>query len=94
MQTHLLERKRYQTLAGISSQDSVLLDELDLNEISSSDIKIPKKYFIETLHPKFWKDGALKPEIRLVLLHIATDFLEYLKIEALVNDVVITGSIA
>lgn len=52
----------------------------------------------ESLNPKIWKkiDGAVKmnPKVREALLDIANDFIEYLKVEVVVTDVIMTGSLA
>jgi peptidoglycan hydrolase-like protein with peptidoglycan-binding domain/predicted nucleotidyltransferase len=52
----------------------------------------------ETLNPKIWKkvDGKVKmtPKVREALLEIANDFIEYLKVEVVVTDVIMTGSLA
>jgi len=52
----------------------------------------------ESLNPKIWKkiDGTVKmnPEVRAALLDIANDFIEYLKVEIVVTDVIMTGSLA
>jgi len=52
----------------------------------------------ESLNPKIWKkiDGTIKmnPEVREALLDIANDFIEYLKVEIVVTDVIMTGSLA
>ena len=50
------------------------------------------------LNPKIWeKEGnsyEMKPEVRNRLLEIANQFIEYLKIELIVTDIVLTGSLA
>jgi len=50
------------------------------------------------LNPKIWnKDGksyVMKPEVRERLLEIANEFIDYLKIEIIITDVVLTGSLA
>jgi predicted nucleotidyltransferase len=52
----------------------------------------------ESLNPKIWKkiDGEIKmdPKVRETLLEIANDFIEYLKVEIVVTDVIMTGSLA
>jgi hypothetical protein len=60
-------------------------DEVDL---SSFNIK-------KNLNPKFWKDGKLDSRIRMKLLDIADDFIEYLNIDWVKpKDIIITGSLA
>jgi predicted nucleotidyltransferase len=50
------------------------------------------------LNPKIWnRDGksyVMKPEVRERLLEIANEFIDYLKIEIIITDVVLTGSLA
>jgi predicted nucleotidyltransferase len=50
------------------------------------------------LNPKIWnEDGksyVMKPEVRERLLEIANEFIDYLKIEIIITDVVLTGSLA
>jgi len=52
----------------------------------------------DELNPKIWnKDGksyVMKPEVRERLLEIANEFIDYLKIEIIITDVVLTGSLA
>ena len=52
----------------------------------------------DELNPKIWeKDGnsyTMKPEVRERLLEIANEFIDYLKIEVIITDVVLTGSLA
>lgn len=48
----------------------------------------------EKLCPDIWKDMVLKDDVREKLLYNANDFLDYLKVELSVQDVVIVGSIA
>ena len=50
------------------------------------------------LNPKIWekkgKSYVMKPEVRERLLEIANEFIDYLKIEIIITDVVLTGSLA
>ena len=50
------------------------------------------------LNPKIWekkgKSYVMKPEVRERLLEIANEFIDYLKIEIVITDVVLTGSLA
>ena len=52
----------------------------------------------QILNPKIWKkiDGQVKmnPEVRKVLLEIANDFVEFLKVDIIVTDIIMTGSLA
>lgn len=50
------------------------------------------------LNPKIWissnKEYQMKPEVRERLLEIANEFLEYMDVDLLVTDIVLTGSLA
>jgi hypothetical protein len=54
----------------------------------------------DNLNPKFWKKyekdetTKLNPEIRKRLLEIAHQFIEFLKVDIVVSDIIITGSIS
>jgi predicted nucleotidyltransferase len=52
----------------------------------------------ETLNPKIWiKEGSqvkMRPKVREKLLDIANDFIESLKVDIIVTDVIMTGSLA
>ena len=57
-------------------------------DLSSFDIK-------SKLNPKFWKDERLDSRIRMKLLDIADDFIDFLKVNWVKpEDIVITGSLA
>jgi hypothetical protein len=57
-------------------------------DLSSFDIKT-------ALNPKFWKDGHLDSRIRMKLLDIADDFIEFIGIDWVKpDDVIMTGSLA
>jgi len=88
-----LEQKYNQKLAGIIP-NHLLLHDMDLSEISPSDIKLPKKYIHSQLHPAFFKNEKLNPGIRKKLMKIALDFYGFLEIEAPLEDIILTGSIA
>lgn len=44
------------------------------------------------LNPVLWKNRNLRPEVKKALLRIAREFYRYLKVKALLKDVLITGS--
>jgi len=48
----------------------------------------------EELHPDFWTEKALDPEISKLLEQISKDILESMDIDVEIEDIVITGSIA
>lgn len=64
---------------------------LNLNEsIDISSLKTQK-----TLHPDFWKNETLDSRVRLKLLDIADDFIDYLKVDWVKpKDITMTGSLA
>jgi predicted nucleotidyltransferase len=47
-----------------------------------------------TLNPKLWLDGELKPEIREKLLEIANHFCDFLNTDIDIHDIILTGSMA
>ena len=53
-------------------------------------IKVPEKQ----LQPDLWQDGKLKEDVIDALLKIADTFLEFLKIQVSVDDIILTGSMA
>ena len=66
-------------------EESLTPDEVDL---TSFNIK-------KELNPKFWKDGKLDSRIRIKLLDIADDFIDFLGIDWVKpEDITITGSLA
>lgn len=67
------------------------LDEsIEPEEVDLSSFNIKKN-----LNPKFWKDGKLDSRIRLKLLDIADDFIEFLGVDWVKpTDIIITGSLA
>jgi len=65
------------------------------NEISPEDVDLSSFNIKRRLNPKFWVDGHLDSRIRLKLMDISDDFIEYLGIEPnIVEDVIMTGSLA
>lgn len=68
-----------------------MVDEsLSPEEVDLSSFNIKKN-----LNPKFWKDGKLDSRIRMKLLDIADDFIEFLGINWVKpKDIIITGSLA
>ncbi len=53
-----------------------------------------EKLYQGRLNPTFWKDDELDPEVRETLLQVAEDFYKDLDIEAPVEDIQLTGSLA
>lgn len=68
-----------------------MVDEsMEPNEVDLSSFNIKKN-----LNPKFWKDEKLDSRIRMKLLDIADDFIEFLGVKWVKpKDIIITGSLA
>ena len=65
-------------------------ESLEPDEVDLTSFNIKKN-----LNPKFWKDGKLDSRIRLKLLDIADDFIDFLDIDWVKHDdIIITGSLA
>ena len=68
----------------------VVDESLSPEEVDLSSFNIKKN-----LNPKFWKDGKLDSRIRMKLLDIADDFIEFLGVNWVKpKDIIITGSLA
>lgn len=81
---NLDEGERWTIYAPIVDE-SLEPDEVDL---SSFNIK-------KNLNPKFWKNGLLDSRIRIKLLDIADDFIDFLGVDWVKpDDIIITGSLA
>jgi hypothetical protein len=52
------------------------------------------QFYQPDLNPKFWQNGEFSPEVRTKLLQIANDFYTDLKVDAPIEDIHLTGSIA
>ena len=64
-------------------------------EISPEDVDLTSFNIKKKLNPKFWVDEHLDSRIRLKLLDISDDFIEYLGIDPnIVKDIIMTGSLA
>lgn len=68
-----------------------IVDEsLEPDEVDLSSFNIKKN-----LNPKFWKNGLLDSRIRIKLLDIADDFIDFLGVDWVKpDDIIITGSLA
>jgi predicted nucleotidyltransferase len=66
--------------------------------MSNLDAILKSFHLQDVLNPKIWgKDSAepsMNPKVRTRLLEIANDFIEFLDIDIVVSDVVMTGSLA
>ena len=64
-------------------------------EISPENVDLSSFNIKKKLNPKFWIDEHLDSRIRLKLLDISDDFIEYLGIDPnIVKDIIVTGSLA
>ena len=68
----------------------------DISEdIDPEDVDLSSFKLKNSLNPKFWKDGKLDSRIRLKLLDIADDFIEFLGTDWVdTEDIIMTGSLA
>lgn len=66
----------------------------NLQEIELNAIKLPKKYVHDTLNQDVWNDDELDDEVLENLKKIALDFYDFLKIDAPIEDIWFTGSLA
>ena len=85
-------KKAIKNLKGRRDPDGI---ETWLNETSGEDIDLSSFNIKTALNPKFWKDGRLDSRIRMKLLDIADDFIEFLGVDWVKpDDVIMTGSLA
>ena len=83
--------KLYKTVYhGKTVNENVEVEIVNPDDVDLSSFNIKKN-----LNPKFWKDGVLDSRIRMKLLDIADDFIEFLGVEwAKPEDITMTGSLA
>lgn len=82
--------KLYDSVYPVKSVNENVELEIKPDEVDLSSFNIKKK-----LNPKFWIGEHLDSRIRLKLLDISDDFIEYLGIDPdIVKDVIMTGSLA
>ena len=63
-------------------------------EISASDVDVSSFNVQESLCPEIWENYKLKSDVRMKLLNIADDFIDYLDINWVKpSDIILTGSI-
>lgn len=63
-------------------------------EISASDVDVSSFSAQESLCPEIWENHTLKSDVRMKLLNIADDFIDYLDINWVKpSDIILTGSI-
>lgn len=75
---------------SLSLSESEIFEDTNPDDIDLSSFNIKKQ-----LNPKFWKNDLLDSRIRMKLLDIADDFVEFLGVDWVKpDDIVITGSLA
>lgn len=81
-------------LIGTTYRGKMLKENVE-TEILPKDVDLTSFNIKKKLNPDFWEDGHLDSRIRLKLLDISDDFIEYLGINPdIVKDVIMTGSLA
>jgi len=82
--------KYYGTMPFTLNEDKEIEEYLEPDEVDLSSFNIK-----HNLNPKFWKDERLDSRIRMKLLDIADDFIDFLNVDWIdPEDIVITGSLA
>lgn len=72
-----------------------LSENVESEIVNPEDIDLSSFNIKKKLNPKFWKDGILDSRIRMKLLDIADDFIEFLGVDwAKPEDITMTGSLA
>lgn len=70
------------------------LNENNQDEVDSDDVSLDSFYPKDALADSIWSGQELNPRVRLTLLDIADDFIEFLKMDWVdCKDIVLTGSI-
>lgn len=77
-------------------QNKMLNETIDLEAMKADDVDLSSFDIKKKLNPKFWKDEKLDSRVRIRLLDIADDFIEFLGIDNLASpiDIILTGSLA
>lgn len=91
---HKLDSER--KLVGKGQRAVRPIEFADLSEsIDPSDVDLSSFNIKKNLNPKFWKDERLDSRVRMKLLDIADDFVEFLGVDWVKpEDVIMTGSLA
>ncbi len=72
-----------------------LKENIESEIVNPEDVDLSSFNIKKNLNPKFWKNGVLDSRIRMKLLDIADDFIEFLGVDwAKPEDITITGSLA
>lgn len=81
---------KYYGTVKFTLKESEIFEDTNPDDIDLSSFNIKKE-----LNPKFWKNDLLDSRIRLKLLDIADDFIDFLGVDWVKpSDIVITGSLA
>ena len=72
-----------------------LKENIESEIVNPDDVDLSSFNIKKSLNPKFWKNGILDSRIRMKLLDIADDFIEFLGVDwAKPEDITMTGSLA
>lgn len=72
-----------------------LYENVESEIVNPEDVDLSSFSIKKNLNPKFWKNGVLDSRIRMKLLDIADDFIEFLGVDwAKPEDITMTGSLA
>lgn len=72
-----------------------LKENIESEIVNPEDVDLSSFNIKKNLNPKFWKNGVLDSRIRMKLLDIADDFIEFLGVDwAKPEDITMTGSLA
>ena len=75
--------------------DEMIDEDFDMGETTEpGDVDLSSFNVKAELNQRFWEDGKLNNEIRLKLMEIADDFIDYLGVDFEPVDIIVTGSIA
>ncbi len=78
-----------------NSEKGVLKESKLIDETSSDDVDLSSFNIKHELNPKFWKNNLLDSRVRLRLMDIADDFIDFLGVDWVKpDDIIITGSLA
>lgn len=81
---------KYYGTVKFGLDESKVFDDTDPEDVDLSSFNIKRE-----LNPKFWKNNLLDSRIRLKLMDIADDFIEFLGVDWVKpDDVIMTGSLA
>ena len=75
--------------------DEMIDEDFDMGETTEPDeVDLSSFKVNNSLNPRFWEGGKLNQDIRLKLMEIADDFIDYLGVDFEPVDIIVTGSIA